>query len=308
MKATFLFLVIAWLSACSDGHDQSTLHYAIRDLSPAAAKAYSVLPQIHAKRGRLSVEIAYTSTKPLLPAAEIERLKVAIEKAMQRWNRALYEKDGGVAWPWSKLDIRLTVIPGKLPCQHRGGVEWLCPQDGKVRFILNEDPQAPGYTKANQRYITFPAQAVSFAGQSELSLSNFEKLILHEYGHILGLGDTYYNPAYQTPENSPKAVMNSFYAVDDLTIDDIIGIQTLWDYLNGFGSICAPSYAEDKAEVNFWKTKFCIPAKTLPAPPKPEANDDAWGWERIDENSGYSIGPKGERIKKCRVAGIWRRC
>ncbi len=85
--------------------------------------------------------------------------------------------------------------------------------------------------------------------------------ILHEYGHLLGMGDTYKIPEHQEWEGEqPPSVMNGLAVPHDvLTDDDRMG---LWAILNeirtgtrscdGFGKTIDVKY-------NTWKLLMCDP-------------------------------------------------
>lgn len=299
-----LVLSVCLLSSCKiddDGHS-SKPNYAIRNLDASTLSQYSILPELHKNGGKLSIQIISVSSQPLLNNKDVENLKKSIHDAVQSWNHILYEKSNGIPWSWSNLDVNITGPEQSHPCQHYNGVNWNCPDDNKVRFFIHDDRTARSYTNPLEKYIAIHASNVTTIHYSDWHSKSFNKLILHEYGHILGLSDTYIDAKYQTPENSPPAIMNSYYEVDTFTEDDIVGIRTLWDFLNFEGDICAPGYVDDKAEVNAWQARFCIPADNI----TPESHE--WQWEPIDENHGISIGPDGERIEKCKIEGQWREC
>jgi hypothetical protein len=91
------------------------------------------------------------------------------------------------------------------------------------------------------------------------SETDFQTVMTHEYGHQLGLGDTYVQTGYQTPEGQPPAVMNNPWEVSDLTGDDMDSVLHAWARVSGrTNAACPNGYVENKPSQNSLWSKFCV--------------------------------------------------
>jgi hypothetical protein len=88
---------------------------------------------------------------------------------------------------------------------------------------------------------------------------NSFRVILHEFGHMMGLADTYSEGGYQTPINQPSGIMNYAYLYDELQPDDIAGAIAVYEYANGRGPFCRGIYVPGGAYENKNQIAFCAP-------------------------------------------------
>jgi hypothetical protein len=78
------------------------------------------------------------------------------------------------------------------------------------------------------------------AGRKTMHLNYGAKLghVEHEFGHLMGLADTYDYTNGQIMEGQPPSRMNSRYWSND----DTRAVWTLWHFLNNFDILCGPGY------------------------------------------------------------------
>lgn len=109
--------------------------------------------------------------------------------------------------------------------------------------------------------------------------------ILHEYGHLLGLGDTYRNPGMSDwDEDQPPSVMNGEnFPRDAFTEDDRWGIWAVfWSLKTGLKN-CSNYGSAVPMRLNAWNAMMCDPRTVatyqhrsilnLPELPDPPANE-----------------------------------
>jgi hypothetical protein len=95
-------------------------------------------------------------------------------------------------------------------------------------------------------------------GRSEWQAADVRRE-MHEYGHQIGLGDTYTEAGYQTPVNQPAGIMNLYYKVQGLTQDDIDGVRQIWTMIRtNSNNPCAAGYGPGQAPVNNNRHRFCV--------------------------------------------------
>ncbi|MEN9835343.1 MAG: hypothetical protein RL011_1536 [Pseudomonadota bacterium] len=83
---------------------------------------------------------------------------------------------------------------------------------------------------------------------------DFRRVMRHEYGHLLGLGDTYTHDGYQAPTGQPDSVMQS--ARETFTQDDIDAVLHLWTRISGRSRNACPSgYIESGSTI---MASFCV--------------------------------------------------
>ena len=105
-----------------------------------------------------------------------------------------------------------------------------------------------------------------------LARGYFEKLdrriFIHEYGHQLGLGDSYTEEGYQQPIGQDPGMMNNLYVMQGLSADDIAGLRHVWDRIQGISnSQCPRGYITGDVKENRNNFVFCI--KDPNSNPKP---------------------------------------
>jgi hypothetical protein len=219
----------------------------------------SILKSIADRAGKLEVLVSYKGFEALPDAAQQARLKELIAAAAQEWNSALAHSPD-----WGHAAIEIVDLDGDTDeyCT-KGTVYWECRHENRLKVIVDAE--------VTRSYGSMYGAAIVLSGsrvipqspglRDELGLDkNLFKRLLHEYGHLIGLADTYSEAGYQQPVGSPPAVMNSYYTVDGLTSDDEAGVLAVWRYLQGREDPCSEGYAAGASDVDPAKTRFCIPA------------------------------------------------
>jgi len=173
------------------------------------------------------------------PVATQDEYQAMIERnfttAVERWNEMLNEDpppDQGdfVFPPWNRATV---------------AVEYTC--SGSPLYRISADvANDRAYAEVDQRRIVLDADSFTDDGR----LFN---VLAHEYGHLMGLADTYTEPAigldvYGQPDSMMQTAMG-------FTEDDRAGIWNLWRYLQFGGAACGPGYSTQAH--NMWGT-YCI--------------------------------------------------
>ena len=231
---------------------------------------WSILPEIaRAKQIQNSQAISYPiciyTVSGSMDEAKRQTLLQHAEQSMNMWNQALIAYNG---WEVTYIQPRLV------------GSSYSCPAtDGglkvyKVRMDLS-------LSRTGAEYWEF-----TFSMGSDYYSSMDMRVFAHEFGHQIGLGDTYYEVGYQQPVDQPAGLMNSLYAVNSLTEDDIAGVRHVWDLVRGATTAqCPQGYTYGQVNENRLGHLFCVKDNYSPNPsPNPGPNPSP------DPSTGASIG------------------
>lgn len=240
----------------------SQASYAISYQSREVFRSKSALSMIDRGAGALTVTLAFKNFQQAPTADQKLRIKNTMTQAITTWIAGLRPIDN---WKWPNVKIVYNEDNIDAVCREDASY-WNCDHGSSIKLIVDN--------KANRSYANMDHGLVllegSYLNPSDPTLrdasgmnKNLLKLLMHEFGHVMGLGDTYAETGYQNPQNSPKAVMNSFFSVDTLTDDDRAGLRALWAFINGAENICTDSYRVETATENTNSNKFCVP-KFLP--------------------------------------------
>lgn len=85
-------------------------------------------------------------------------------------------------------------------------------------------------------------------------------LVRHEYGHMLGMGDTYTTEGVLEPVGQPTSIYNQMLPI--LTDDDRAGVRAAWRYARTGYLSCGPGYHIGYATENAFRYLFCVPDAT----------------------------------------------
>ena len=173
----------------------------------------------------------------------------SVEIALNKWSDAL---EADPFWPVRSITVEKVGDSTRCPSV-RSGV--------RVLKVFAD--------KVNQRavanfYFTQIVTPATSEGGSMFGQDGMKYLMLHEIGHILGLGDAYVEKGYQTPEFQAPSAMNGQSA--ELTEDDVDAIKHLWAKMSGRTSaVCPVGYIVGPASENRFFNTFCIKTKSLGA-------------------------------------------
>jgi hypothetical protein len=245
MRSFFsVLLFILFAAACGDGREETSgLDYATFTPGREVMRQWSAFTTIEQRGCALPVEL-YTFSGVSVPPEQSAFVRRAVEKAVRAWTGALYSNPF-----WACGESR---------------VAWGAGGPGAVEVYL--DPTVSrAYTLVGQNQI-YLSHASSVPGDPYA-----ERVILHEFGHIFGLADTYSEPGYQQPIGQMPGIMNRLFDVPWLTSDDLAGAYALYEYINGRGAFCERGYTVGGAYENANRIAFCVPAFG-PNPPPPQTS------------------------------------
>ncbi|HZH14917.1 MAG TPA: RICIN domain-containing protein [Archangium sp.] len=223
-------------------HEQRTT--ARSDLSYLNDISYSILKEYEKARnwqgsGDISYPICiFSNYSTPISSSKRESYRALMERVVNRWNDAL---EGQPGWPvWT---IRLYLVGSSTACPDTDA-------NLKVYKVMGDQSRERGYAQ----FWTF----LNVAGKGEFDAEIYKRE-LHEYGHQLGLGDTYSESSYQLPVDQPPGVMNLYWDVPDLSEDDIASVRHVWARLKGHSTAqCPEGYVPGKADLNNNGHIFCV--------------------------------------------------
>lgn len=90
------------------------------------------------------------------------------------------------------------------------------------------------------------------------SLNAINYVVTHEYGHLLGLGDTYTISGQLEPHDQPVSMMQIHN--NPFTADDVAGVRAVWRFIKTGGFSCGSGYRTGGTRANTFNYNFCVPA------------------------------------------------
>ncbi|MBL9020327.1 MAG: ricin-type beta-trefoil lectin domain protein [Myxococcales bacterium] len=190
----------------------------------------------------------YSNFTTAITAAKRESYRALMQRVVNRWNDALETQIG-----WTIRDITLYQVGTATSCPdtHAGK---------RVYKVFGNKDLARG-SATYWEFLNTAGGAVPAGG----TVSEFgeERYIreLHEYGHQIGMADTYEEAGKQLPFDQPPGVMNNYNAipVSDLTDDDLASVRHVWARVSGRTTAqCPDGYVVGSSSPNVYNNRFCV--------------------------------------------------
>jgi hypothetical protein len=227
------------LMSCTNPEEQSEINYAF---TRGSTSGYSITNDIN-KNGFIEISLAVpsqnltnfqkqSSSISNMTGGELEQnLFDMIEKAVQSWAATLVGENG---WQQSQIAVRRNLsMPSN--CARDSYAAWRCEGNRRLTFVF-DSTCARSAASLDTRTVTLCGDLL------RLERDVVARVILHEVGHIWGLGDTYGEAGGRAVANQPSGIMNDLYQVQGLTEDDKSGSKALWSYLFKGGQPCRDGY------------------------------------------------------------------
>jgi len=231
MRIYSLALASLILGACGTASDNSRLQYATFTPGRQTLKEWSAFTTIERRGCTLPMQL-YATAGAYVSPEQGAFIRESAERAVQQWTDSLLNNPY-----WT--------------CKNKVAVSWGEAGQGTIQIYLESSG----------------SRSYSIVGQNQiyLSLANTnaedpfaDRVILHEFGHMFGLADTYSEGGYQTPIAQPLGIMNQLYQVSSLTEDDTDGANALYEYINGRQEFCTSPYTVGGAWENTNRIAFCV--------------------------------------------------
>lgn len=244
--------VVGALHACKTRSEESPsdLRFAMGDVK------YSLLKDIKEKKGRISVCIALIGFPKEETSQAATRFQEMLTRAGNAWNALLKEHPN---WPVKHdLDFAYSVQASK--CQSNwSGFNVIVWRDADT--FQKEHCSNPGYVCASGGSAI--TRTIYIGPMNRGSTDDIYEYftVLHEYGHVLGLGDTYRNKGMSDwAVDQPPSVMNGQnYPPEVFTTDDRWGIWATLNALDSGKRDCAGYGKEVQMKLNAWQNVMCDP-------------------------------------------------
>jgi len=223
------------------------------DTPPPGVIEYGVLPTLQHSilrdlnravdrqgRARVRYPVCITSEGSINQQIVQQYMNVE-QQSFNRWNDSLEGEQG-----WRVTHVELYRVGGNNANS--------CPREDQGLRVYHSDARY-STTRPNAAFDQYRQNI----GVNDLTQADW-RINLHELGHQYGLGDTYTEASYQTPEGQPQSIMNRTWEVSDFTQDDIDAIRHIWWMVRtGSNNPCADGYRRGGAGVNRGNTRFCVP-------------------------------------------------
>lgn len=252
------FLLIVTLVSCRvESNDQAEVLYS----SDSNLSSHSLLPEIN-KTGKLEACFQAIGGSQAERQSAFQETNQSLQTAVAGWNQFLVGQPG-----WTQDKVSVTLIP-KDKCIPT-------PKTLTIRAYINDksfhelckkvypdipDDKLPtrcrSHTMVQDHLINLERESID---------TRLEHVILHEYAHTIGMGDTYYEDGYLSKSvtgGQPKSVMNG---PNPLSADDRDGIRAVWQAIrkgNSFIDFCAKGYVAKSGPRGM---VFCKPVGNISA-------------------------------------------
>ncbi len=262
--------------------------------------SFSLLPAIENSGGKIDVCVGLVGFTPAKAQEAAAKLPVLIKDSVRKWNALL---TGNPLWTLNReIETTVNVYTGRCPSTlgtFRVSV-WATAQGFIADHCSTTSTCAPAANPGRREIFLGPYNR----GRAQDMFAPY--VMLHEYGHLLGLGDTYKTPgALDFPGTQPPSVMNVLSQT--LTDDDKRGLWvTLRELKTGIRS-CDGFGAEIPMTANTSYLMMCDPRAVpqqnhggaQPAPQPALPREGIWAYQ------GYNVNVSAIRIRAVarRLAG-----
>lgn len=235
-SAALCAAIVSAVAGCAPFDDPVPDKYGVmsdRYVSRSFLRSVSTLVAID-EAGELNVCVQVSGAASA-PADYESRIRAAVQHAADSWNALLNEPP-----PPDAPDLR---FPPWI--RESVAINFTCSGSRLYSFY--------GNTSNDRAYAQIARREVQLDTSCVWNDRRLRNVVMHEYGHLMGLSDTYTEPEVGLDVyGQPASMMQSSWSLTD---DDRAGIWNLWRYLELGGDPCGPGY--DVQAVNSWGT-YCI--------------------------------------------------
>jgi len=218
---------------------------------------YSMLRDIEATKGKLPVCFGLIGFKDEEHKDVVQKFRDLFVKAVNAWNGLLSDNPN---WPIkNEISLIINSRDERCPRPSRGFAVnvWNDPEQFKREFCGTAAAKvcASGARSIEKTIFIGPVNR----GKVANLYSYF--VVLHEFGHLLSLGDTYEVPgASEWENNQPPSVMNGQNVPPDVfTEDDKMGLWAMLEAIRSGQRKCGDDTVKVDMEKNTWGSLICDP-------------------------------------------------
>ena len=218
---------------------------------------YSMLRDIEATKGKLPVCFGLIGFKDEEHKEAVQKFRDLFMKAVNAWNGLLSDNPN---WPIkSEINLVINSRDERCPRPSRGFAVnvWSDPEQFKREFCGSALAKvcASGARAVEKTIYIGPVNR----GKVANLYSYF--VVLHEFGHLLSLGDTYEVPgASEWENNQPPSVMNGQNVPpDEFTEDDKMGLWAMLSAIRSGQRKCGEDTVKVDMKKNTWGSLICDP-------------------------------------------------
>ncbi|SMF34817.1 hypothetical protein SAMN06296036_110165 [Pseudobacteriovorax antillogorgiicola] len=243
MKLTLItFFTVSFLAGCGNYQaDKSSTKFGVF----SNASEYSLLPMIE-KSGKIDFCVSFQGEDPSLELKE--KVRIAAENAVFQWNGQLVGMRNPI---WPHIQIESKVIFKVDDCdqfENRSVV--------KINLWKSEEVWISTFSDTKRSHARLREGTINlhprYWTENQFKL---EYVVLHEYAHLLGIGDTYHIAGRNTPDYQPASAMRT--SGNPITSDDRGAIRALWKYLRTGQFSCGDEFIAVNSKYNLWQQNFC---------------------------------------------------
>lgn len=257
LKVLSIFTVVTLVSCRVEKNEQAEVLYS----SDAFLSSHSLLPEIN-KTGRVEACFQPIGGSQTERQETFQEVNQALSVAVEGWNQFLVGQPG---WNQNKITVNVTPRENCAPSSQTLTIRAFINDASFQKLCSNMYPNIPlkdlptkcrSHTYVKDHLINLEKESID---------NRLDHVILHEYGHIIGMGDTYYEDGYipkSATGGQPNSVMNG---PNPLSPDDRDGIRAVWQAIrqgNSFSNFCSKGYVAKNGPNGM---VFCKPVGNIPS-------------------------------------------